>query len=119
MSDPLKRFETRHGKTFEVETLSSKTEPKRQNRLVGCPLEWLKRVIPIVESKGQLAFTIWLHRRRIVYGQEWFTVPNHELEEELGVSRFAKSRALRLLEAAGAIAVIRKGKSAALVKLLW
>jgi hypothetical protein len=91
MSDALKRFETRQGKTFEVETLPSKTEPKHKNRLIGCPLEWLKRVIPLVESPEQLAFTLWLHRRRVVYGQEWFTVPNRELNEELGLSRYIKT----------------------------
>ena len=46
------------------------TEPaRRQNgdgpsHHIGCPLEWLKCVIPVVQSKEQLAVAIWLHRRR-------------------------------------------------------
>jgi hypothetical protein len=115
----LTRFETRHKRTFEVETLPSKTTPKQKDRYIGCPVAWLKRVLPIVESEYELAFAIWLHRRRTVCGSEWFTVPNRELYQELGVSRFTKYRTLSLLEAAGAIAVIRKGKRAILVKLLW
>ena len=119
MTSSLTRFETRHGKTFEVGALPSKAEPKRTNRYIGCPIAWLKRVIPLVESKEQLAFALWLHRRRAICGKDWFTTPNRELYEELGVTRFTKYRALRLLEVAGAVAVIRKGKSTALVKLLW
>jgi hypothetical protein len=47
------------------------------------------------------------------------TVPNRELYEELGLSRFAKYRALRYLEQIGAIAIFQDGKTVMRVSLLW
>jgi hypothetical protein len=95
--------------------------PKRGRNagLIGCPVVWLKRVLPLVHSKEQLAVAVWLHRRRAVCRSEVFSVPNRELHEELGLSRWTKYRALDGLEEAGVIAVIRNGQRAMLVRLLW
>lgn len=112
----------RNGRRIEVETLPSRVAPKRRQRdshHIGCPLEWLKRVLPFVKSKEQLAVAIWLHRRRAVCRNEVFTVPNQELRGELGVNRQTKYRALRCLERAGVITLTRDGKCALQVRMLW
>ena len=110
----------RNGRRIEVETLPIRVAPKRRraDHYIGCPLEWLKRVLPLVESKGQLAVAIWLHRRRVVCRSEVFTVPNESLREDLGLSRKAKYQALRHLERAGIIALTRDGKRALQVRML-
>jgi hypothetical protein len=111
----------RQGQRIEVETLPSRVAPKRRrtDRHLGCPLEWAKRVITVVQSKEQLAVAIWLQRRRAVCKHEWFDVPNNTLHEELGLSRFVKHSALRHLEKAGAITVMRSNKRALQVRILW
>jgi hypothetical protein len=112
---------TRDGRRIEVETLPSHATPKRRraDQHIGCPLEWLKRVLPLVNTKEQLAVAIWLHRRRVVCHNELFTVPNKGLQEDLGLSRQVKYGALQHLEEAGAIALIRDGKHTLQVRLLW
>jgi len=115
-------YVTRNGRRIEVETLPSRAAPKQRqqaDRLLGCPLEWAKRVIPVVQSKEQLAVAIWLHRRRAVCKSELFDVPNDTLHQELGLSRFVKYRTLRCLKRAGAIAVVRGNKRALQVRILW
>jgi len=111
----------RDGRRIEVETLESRAVPKRRraDQHIGCPLEWLKRVLPPVKTKEQLAIALWLHRRRAVCREELFTVPNKGLQEDLGLSRKVKYGALQRLEEAGAIALIRDEKHTLQVRLLW
>ena len=111
----------RGGRRIEVETLESSVAPKRkrEDHHIGCPLKWLKRVLPLVNTKEQLVIAIWLHRRRAVCKREWFDVPNDTLHEELGLSRFVKYSTLQHLEEAEAIAVRRNNKCALQVKILW
>jgi hypothetical protein len=112
----------RNGRHIEVETLETGVAQKRRRRAdpyIGCPLKWVKRVLPVVQSKEQLAVALWLHRRRVVCGGDRFTVPNQELRKELGVNRYAKYRALQCLERAGAIALTRDGKRTLQVQILW
>jgi hypothetical protein len=86
--------------------------------LIGCPIWWLQRVLPVVSSKNQLAVAIYLWRRRIVCGdRETFDVPNGELKS-LGISRKIKYQTLALLEAADLIRIRRKGKRALTVTIL-
>jgi hypothetical protein len=110
----------REGRRIEVDTLPSRVTPRRQqaDRFFGCPLEWVKRVIPVVQSKEQLAVAIWLYRRRIVCKCELFDVPNDTLREELGLSRKVKYQTLRRLEKANVITVVRNGKHSPQVRLL-
>jgi hypothetical protein len=111
----------REGRRIEVETLETGIGPKRRqdHQLLGCPLEWVKRVITVVQSKEQLAVAIWLHRRRAVCKREWFDVPNNKLHEELGLCRFVKYRTLQRLEKVGAIALTRSNRRTLQVKILW
>jgi hypothetical protein len=87
-------------------------KPKQpDDRYIGCPFTWLKRVLSLVKSKDQLVVALYLQRRRAVCRSRTFTVPNQELAE-LGVTRQAKYRALRHLEQAGEITITRNGKQA-------
>jgi hypothetical protein len=116
------KYVIRNGRRIEVETLESRATPKRRKREehhIGCPLEWLKRVLPLVNTKEQLAVAIWLHRRRVVCRNELFTVPNKGLQKDLGLSRQVKYGALEHLEEAGAITLVRDGKHTLQVRLLW
>jgi hypothetical protein len=115
----MTEFVTRNGRRIEVETLEIHAKRRQTNRLLGCPLEWAKRVIMVVQSKEQLAVAIWLHRRRAVCKRELFDIPNDTLREELGLSRFVKYSTLQHLEEAGAIAVVRDNKRAIRVRILW
>jgi hypothetical protein len=111
---------TRDGRRIEVETLPSRVTPKRQRAdgYIGCPIEWLKRVLPLVKTKEQLVVTIWLHRRRAICRNELFTVPNKALRDNLGLSRRVKYGALAHLEKAGLIQLIRDGRHTLQVRLL-
>ena len=88
-----------------LEELEAAAPVKRaDDRLIGCPVAWLLRVLPVVRSPKQLVVAIWLWRRRVVCGnRDTFSVPNGELER-WGISRQAKYRALGYLVAAGVIA---------------
>jgi hypothetical protein len=110
----------RDGRRVEVETPPSRVTPtrRRADRHIGCPVEWLKRVLPLVQSKEQLAIAIWLHRRRVISRCDLFTVPNEALWQDLGLSRYVKYKALRHLERARVIAITRDGNHALGVKLL-
>jgi hypothetical protein len=110
----------RDGQRIEVETLPCRVTPRRRRagRHIGCSVEWLKRVLPLVRSKEQLAIAIWLHRRRVICRGDVFTVPNEALWEELGLSRYVKYKALRHLEKTRVIAITRDGNHAPGVKLL-
>ena len=52
-------------------------------------------------------------------GSATFTVPNRELYEELGLTRFTKYRTLRYLERVGVIAIFQHGRTTMRVSLLW
>jgi DNA-binding transcriptional ArsR family regulator len=116
----MKRYVNRNGRRIEVETLEPKTAPRRRNEPhMGAPLTWIARVFSVVQSKGQLLVALWLYRRRSICKSDLFSVPNGELGERFGIERSTKYRALRRLEKAGAIAIVRDGKSAIRVRILW
>jgi hypothetical protein len=110
----------REGRRIEVEVLETNVAPRRRraDQHIGCPVAWLKRVLPLLQTKDQLAVALWLHRRRAICGSELFTVPNEKLQAELGLSRKVKYRALRHLEKAGIVTLVHNGKHAIQVKIL-
>jgi hypothetical protein len=101
--------------------LADVPEPKQRapnEHLIGCPIWWLQRVLPVVSSKNQLVVTIYLWRRWVVCRyRKMFDVPNGELKS-LGISRYTKYQTLARLEAAGVIRIRRKGKGAPTVTIL-
>jgi hypothetical protein len=109
----------RHGRRIEVETLDTDPKRRRTGQHIGCPVPWLKRLYPLVESKQQLVIGLWLYRRSTVCGGGWFTVPNAELLRDLGLSRHTKYRAMGGLEKAGVVKLSRKSPRRVLVRLCW
>ena len=86
--------------------------------LIGCPIWWLQRVLPVVNSKKQLVVAVYLWRRWVVCGyRKTFDVPNGELKS-LGISRWTKYQTLARLEAAGLIRIRRNGRGAPTVTIL-
>lgn len=109
----------RHGRRIEVETINGPPPKRRRgNQFIGCPIDWLKRVYPLVHGKGEIVVALWLYRRHTVCGGKPFTVANAELSWDFGITRQTKYRTLRRLEKAGAITLQRKGAKTVLVKLL-
>jgi hypothetical protein len=125
MNEENARYVWRHGKRIEVVTLDTGTlvppHQKRahtagdaEDRLIGCPVWWVKRVRPVLKTKDQLIVAVYLWRRWVVSGKrETFDVPNGELRA-LGISRKVKYGTLDLLAAAGLIRVARRSAKAAL-----
>jgi hypothetical protein len=112
----------RQGRRIEVETLESHATPKQRRQradpYIGCPLEWLKRILALVKTKEQLAVAIWLHRRRAICHSELFTVPNDVLQKELGLNRRVKYQSLQYLERAKVITIVRDGRRALQIRIL-
>ena len=73
-------------------------------RYVGCSFEWLKLVLPHIntKSRNQLIVALLMYRRMKVCGSKTFSFPNTELNE-LGIDRHTKSRVLARLKHAGII----------------
>jgi hypothetical protein len=117
----MTKYVISHGRRIAVETMEPPTAPRRRKdgRHFGCPLDWAKRVRKVLHSLDQVLVAIWLHRRRTIYRKDLFPVPNRELELELGINRKVKYKTLRYLEKAGAIAIVRNGRHAIQVQILW
>ena len=97
---------------------AKKTATKLEHgKFISFPVAWLKLVLPYTKSGTQLAVALVLQRRRFLHRSRIFSLPNKELEE-LGISRFTKSRALAGLESAGLIKTNRKPGRAVVVTLL-
>jgi hypothetical protein len=77
-------------------------KPKPRERHIGCPVWFLRRVVEAVGGE-QLAVGLYLYRLRHIHRSKTVKVPNGWLEEQLGISRHVKYRALRALEAAGIV----------------
>jgi hypothetical protein len=93
-----------------------KPEPEpRDTRHIGCPLASFRQAYAVARSKGDLAVWLWLWRLRKLCRNRTIKVTNSGLAD-LGVTRFAKYRALRRYAAAGLIGIRRKNKHALEVK---
>jgi hypothetical protein len=84
---------------------------------IGCPLEWLKRVVPRIKNKNQLIVMLVLYRRTILDRSKTVSLPNGELDE-LGVSRYAKYRALGSLKRVRLIKTVCENGKAVMATLL-
>jgi hypothetical protein len=81
-----------------------RARPRGTSPLVGCRLAWFEWVLPLVKSKGQLAFVLLLYRRCCICRSATITVPTDAFEL-LGISRHGKRRFLLALEQAEIIRV--------------
>jgi hypothetical protein len=87
--------------------------------LVGCPMEWLKQVLPHVRGECQLTVALLLYRRWVICGRHrTFDFPNADLNR-LGIHRAVKHRVLTRLEEAGLITVERLAGHAPRITRRW
>jgi hypothetical protein len=88
--------------------------------MIGCRLVWFEWVVPLVKSKGQLAFVLLLYRRCCVCGSATVTVPTNEFEI-MGISRHGKRRLLLAVEQAGVIRVkpTQRGQVSKVTLINW
>jgi hypothetical protein len=87
-----------------------KSFKKTKDKFVKVPLWWAEQAMQVTRSPKAMV-CIWLLHLSWDQGTRTFRLPNERLKVR-GVSRFAKSRALQELEAAGLIRVTReRGKS--------
>jgi hypothetical protein len=82
---------------------------KPDERFIGCPLWWFKRVLPVVQGKSELAVALAAYRLQAALRSRTVAVSNVYLAR-LGIDRFAKYRAFDRLEAAGLIVIRRRNK---------
>jgi hypothetical protein len=97
---------------------SGRGKGRQSGGFIGCPLSWLKRVLPVMRGAGQLAVALYVYRRTKICRSRTVTVSNAELEKELGVNRWVKYRALSNLEGAGVVRLGSKTGHAVKVTLL-
>jgi hypothetical protein len=110
------------GKFVTVQTLKSTTAKQHkiafEQRLVGCPMWWLQRVLSAANSKGQLVVGIYLWRCFSLNKENrTFNLPNNELKA-LGVKRHTKYRALAVFTKAGLITVQKNGHESLVVTII-
>lgn len=96
------------GDPFADPAWKAAEKPKRKRkgngRHIGCPIDWLKWVHPLLLSKQQLLLALLLYRRCSLCNSSTITVPGSDLAE-LGLSRFSKSRWLYRFEQLGILHV--------------
>ena len=82
-------------------------------------LTWLARVLPVVRTPAHLVVALLIYRECLLRRSNTVPLSNGELGE-LGISRYAKYRALAWLREAGVIAIeeAKTGRSVR-VTLLW
>jgi hypothetical protein len=80
------------------------------SRHIGCPLWWLKAVLPVMCGKNELVVALFLYRLRSIHRSRTVLVSNARLLAELGIDRYAKYRAIKHLEGAGLITVQRRDR---------
>jgi hypothetical protein len=86
-----------------VPSPKKRTNGRRSDGFIGCPVSWLKRVLPAVRGAGQLATALYIYRRTKICRSRTVSISNAELEQELGVKRWDKYRALVNMEVAGIV----------------
>ena len=106
------------GRVIEVETLSTEKDgisvapAVSSSRHIGCPMWWLKAVLPVVHGKNEVAVALFLYRLRVIYRSRTVPVTNVRLFAELGIDRRTKYLTIKLLERAGLITVERHNQRA-------
>ena len=108
-SDPL----------WQTAELLANAPPRPAEGYVTVPLAWLARVLPVVRTPAQLVVAMLIYRECLVRRQNPVGLSNGELQK-LGISRYAKYRALAWLREAGVIAIEKaSAKRSMRVTLLW
>jgi hypothetical protein len=113
----------RQGKRIEVETIGTAVPARRKRAPAKETFARIphKRGMELYEHIGGAAWVILLELDRLIFksfGRNPIRLANHNLDA-VGVSRNAKSKALRQLQDAGVITVDQQGREAAMVTHLW
>jgi hypothetical protein len=98
--------------------LMADAPPRPAKGYVTYSLTWLARVLPIVRTPEQLAIAQLLYRQCLVQRSRTVALSNHELRK-LGISRYAKYRALGLLQEVGAVTIEPRHGRSIQVTLHW
>jgi hypothetical protein len=94
---------------------------RQRGRWVGCPWAYLVDVSRLPKGRGRDVvplIALLIYRRTQICKSRTVTLPAFELRE-LGIDRFQKTRALRLLKAGGLIAISKRTGRSTRVTLLW
>jgi hypothetical protein len=83
-----------------------------------CSLTWLERVIPIVHTSTHLAVAVVLYSKCLRRRSQTITLTNQELKR-LGISRYAKYRALSRLQEVGMLTIETRNGRSVKVTLHW
>jgi CRP-like cAMP-binding protein len=110
-------FERRKAEHYAKKKLLKAEPIASSSRLIGCPLWWLKAVLPVVHGPRQLAVALFLYRLRVIHRSRTVPVTNVRLLAELGIDRRTKYQTIKRLERAGLIAVQRHNKKT--VKIIF
>ena len=93
--------------------------PQPANGYVTVPLAWLARVLPVVRTTAHLVVAMLIYRECLRRRSNTVALSNGELRK-LGISRYAKYRALAWLCGAGVIAIEEANtRRSVRVTLLW
>jgi hypothetical protein len=108
-SDPL----------WQAAELLANAPPRPPEGYVTVSLTWLARVLPVVRTPTHLAVAMLIYRECLIRRCNTAALSNGELRK-LGISRYAKYRALAWLREAGVIAIEKaNARRSVRVTLLW
>ena len=116
----MTQYVFRHGRRIAVETLEvggTKSKPKSTERFVKVPLRWAEQATRATNTPKAFVW-IWLLHLAWRAKAHTFPISNGQLAA-YGVTRLDKHRALRELEAAGLIKVVRQSRKTPIVTLLF
>ena len=104
---------------WQMAGLLADAPPQPAKGYVTFPLAWLERLLPMAPTTTHLAVAMLLYSKCLRQRRQTVALPNGELSR-LGISRYAKYRALAWLRGAGIIAIEETGSGRAVrVTLLW
>ena len=114
-------YAIREGRPIAIETLDtgatvSRARRRERKAFTRVPLDWAAKAAKATKTIKSMVWIRLLHLQWETRNST-FLVPNGRLKRD-GVTRFAKHRALRELEASGLIAVKRQRGKAPVVTIL-
>jgi hypothetical protein len=111
--------DTENDPLWQTAGLLANAPPRPAGGYVTVSLAWLARVLPVVRTPAHLVVAMLIYRECLVRRQNTVALSNGELRK-LGISRYAKYRALAWLREAGVIAIEKNNvRRSVRVTLLW
>ena len=104
---------------WQIAEVLANAPPQPANGYVTVPLAWLARVLPVVRTTAHLVVAMLIYRECLRRRSNTVALSNGELRK-LGISRYAKYRALAWLCGVGLIAIEEANtRRSVRVTLLW